>query len=348
MSQRASPTLIGAFVMGALALLVAGLLILGGGRLGGDRETLVLYFRTNTSGLKVGAPVVLKGVQIGTVKDIGVTFDEERGAFVVPVYVEIDQDRVDWPGEIRGELDSKGLYEKALQAGMRARLGSQSIVTGMLQIEVGFFPGTPLILHGGGGRYRELPTIPSPLERLRGELEKIPVDHLVDQALAVLEGLRRLVDAPEVPRILESLESASADLAQASASARDLMGTSGEDLGATLADARRVARVLADKLEGLLSALEVAATEVGRVAGGAVGEIGPTAQSLRRAAGSAEAAFVSAKATFDGISSAVDQGSPLHREALASLRALSAAAKSLKALADYLERHPESLIRGKR
>lgn len=348
MSKRTNPTMIGAFVMGALALLVVGLLILGGGRFGGDRETLVLYFRTDTSGLKVGAPVVLKGVQIGVVTDIGVTYDEETGVFVVPAYIEIDQDRVDWPGEIRGELNSKELYEKALQAGMRARLGSQSLVTGMLQIEVGFFPGTPLILYGRDSRYRELPTIASPFERLRGQVEKIPVDHLVEQAVAVLEGLRKLVDAPEVPRILANFESAAADLAAASKRANDLAGSTADDLDATLTDARRVARLLADKLEGLLSTIEAAATEVRRVAASADAEIGPAAQSLRLAAGSAGAAFTSAKAAFDDISSAVDDHSPLRREALVSLRALSAAAKSLKDMADYLERHPESLVRGKR
>jgi paraquat-inducible protein B len=348
MSERASPTLIGAFVIGALGVLIAGLLILGGGRLGGDRETLALFFRTDTSGLKIGAPVVLKGVQIGMVTDIGVTFDEERGAFIVPVYIEIDQDRVDWPGEIRGELNSKELYEKALQAGMRARLGSQSLVTGMLQIEVGFFPGTPLILYGRDPRYRELPTIASPFERLRGQVEKIPLDQLVEQAVAVLDGLRRLVDSPEMPRILASLEAALEDLAAASAEARNLMGSSRENLDATLTDARRVARVLAQRLDGLLLALEEAAAGVRGAIGSAGAEVGPAAQSLRRAADSARVAFLSAKETFDNISSAVDEGSPLRHEALVSLRALSAAARSLKDMADYLERHPESLIRGKR
>jgi paraquat-inducible protein B len=131
MSQRASATLIGAFVIGALALLVAGLLIIGAGRLGGDRETFVLYFRYSTGGLKVGAPVVLKGVQIGVVKEIAVAYDDRTGRFEVPVFVEIDQDRVHWPQEIRGELDSQELYERALNAGLRARLGLQSLVTGM-------------------------------------------------------------------------------------------------------------------------------------------------------------------------------------------------------------------------
>ena len=157
LSQRANPTLIGAFVMGSIALLVAGLLVLGSGHFGGDRETLVLYFRYSTTGLKVGAPVVLKGVQIGVVKEIQVAYDDASGRFLVPVYIEIDQSRVQWPGEIRGELDRRELYQKGLEAGLRARLGLQSLVTGMLQVEVAFFPGTKLVLHGGNSRYGNYP-----------------------------------------------------------------------------------------------------------------------------------------------------------------------------------------------
>lgn len=75
----------------------------------------MLYFRYSTNGLKVGAPVVLKGVQIGIVKDIAVTYDEASGRFMVPVHIEIDQDQVQWPGEIRGELDGRELLPEMLR-----------------------------------------------------------------------------------------------------------------------------------------------------------------------------------------------------------------------------------------
>lgn len=348
MSQRANPTLIGAFVIGALALLITGLLVLGSGNLSGDRETLVLYFRYSTSGLKVGAPVVLKGVQIGFVKDIEVTYDDEAGMFLVPVYIEIDQDQIVWPGELREELKSQGLYETALKAGLRAKLGLQSLVTGMRQVEVGFFPGTDLVLYGKDRRYRELPTIPSEFERLRGQVENIPVEHLMEQALATLEGLNRLVNAPEMARILKNLDTTVAEFSQATGDLRKRFGTTGDRIDTTLDDVRDVARVLSTKLEGVLVALEQAAKEVRRLAKDADAEIVPLAKSLRGAGDSVQAMSDSAKGAFDTVSSAVGDGSPLRREALTAFRSLSAAAQSLRGVADYLERHPEALITGKR
>ncbi len=348
MSRRANPTLIGAFVMGALALLVTGLLIIGSGRFGGDLETLVLYFRYSTSGLKVGAPVVLKGVQIGVVKDIAVAYDDETGRFLVPVYIEIDQDRVQWPGEIRGELGSRELYDKALQAGLRARLGLQSLVTGMYQIEVGFFPGTALVLSGKDTGYRELPTIPSAFDRILGQVESLPLEHFVEQTLSILGGLNKLVNAREIPCILASLDTAAAELAQAGRAVRERVGPTGDRLDATLDDLQAATRTLSARLDGVLVTLDRAAENVRQLAQDAGAAIGPAAKSLRAAADSARAAFDAAEGAFAQLSSAVGEHSPLHRETLNTLRAVTAAARTLRDFSDYLERHPEALIRGKR
>lgn len=53
------------------------------------------------------------------------------------------------------------------------------------------------------------------------------------------------------------------------------------------------------------------------------------------------------RATLAGIDRLLVPGSPLQNEAQRVLRELAAAARSLRVMADYLERHPEALIRGK-
>jgi paraquat-inducible protein B len=328
--------------------LVAGLLIIGSGHLGGDRETFVLYFRYSTSGLKVGAPVVLKGVQIGIVKDIAVAYDDETGRFQVPVYVEIDQDRVQWPQEIRGELDSRELYEKALEAGLRARLGLQSLVTGMRQIEVGFFPGTELVLSAKDSRYRELPTIPSAFDRLLDQVESLPLDHFVQQTIGILDGLNRLANAKEVPRILANLNTATAELAQVIGEVRARLAPTGDRLDLTLEEMQAATHKLSTKLDDVLVAVESAAENIRGLARNVGTEVGPVAKSLRGAGDAAQTAFDTGQKTLDQLSSAVGERSSLYRETLTALRAVSSAARSVRDLTDYLERHPEALIQGKR
>ena len=70
MNKKISPTLIGVFVVGALALIVIAILVFGSGRLFRQSRDFVLYFDNSVNGLRVGAPVKFKGVEVGSVKDI--------------------------------------------------------------------------------------------------------------------------------------------------------------------------------------------------------------------------------------------------------------------------------------
>ena len=89
MSKQASPTLIGAFVVGAIALVVVGLLVFGGGRFFADRVTWVTYFPGSVKGLRVGAPVNFRGVRIGEVTRIQVLYDEKDGSMLIPVVMQV-------------------------------------------------------------------------------------------------------------------------------------------------------------------------------------------------------------------------------------------------------------------
>lgn len=67
MTERGTKTFIGFFVLGALALFIAFILLLGSGRLGDRNPTFVLYFETSLKGLTQGSPVYFKGIRIGKV-----------------------------------------------------------------------------------------------------------------------------------------------------------------------------------------------------------------------------------------------------------------------------------------
>jgi paraquat-inducible protein B len=348
MGRAMAPVLVGGFVIGAIALLVVALLVVGAARFGGDRETVVAYFRSSATGLTVGAPVVLKGVQIGLVREIQVAYDDETGGFLVPVYMEIDQAKVVWPGEIKKRLDTDETWLDALREGLRGRLGLQSFLTGLLQVEVDFFPGAPLILNGRDSRYRELPTIPSELERFREELLGVPIGEIVDQAVAALTGLNRLLTAPELQRTLEHMETGSRELALTAEELHSQVEPIGQRLSGTLGEAEEALARLTPRLETLLASLTETSDQIGGLAGRADAEIPPLVSRMREASVAAEAAFNSADTAFAGVSALVDQRSPIVGEAVSALRSLSAAGRSLRELAYYLERHPEALLKGKR
>ena len=94
MGRRANPTVIGAFIIGAVALIVIGLLVLGRGHFFSDTQTFVLYFDGSVKGLNIGAPVEFQGVRIGSVTDIHVSIVSKTNEYRTPVYIQLELNRI--------------------------------------------------------------------------------------------------------------------------------------------------------------------------------------------------------------------------------------------------------------
>src|SRR6266567_5718173 len=90
MSKKISKTAIGAFVLGAVFLMVAGVLILGSGKFFTREYVYITYFAGSVKGLSVGSPVVFRGVKIGTVTDIRIIVDPENIQLRIPVVFTLD------------------------------------------------------------------------------------------------------------------------------------------------------------------------------------------------------------------------------------------------------------------
>ena len=115
MSKKVNKTVIGVFVVGALVLLMMAIVVFGSGELFKKTNKFVLYFDGSVKGLAIGAPVMFRGVSIGTVKDISLIYDAKAGTITLPVIVEIEQDRIKGAPSF-GELDGA---RKMIALGLR-------------------------------------------------------------------------------------------------------------------------------------------------------------------------------------------------------------------------------------
>ena len=79
MAKRANPAFVGAFVIGAIALAIAAVALLGSGSLFRNTHQFVCFFDGNVNGLRVGALVKFKGVEIGEVRQILLSLNAATG-----------------------------------------------------------------------------------------------------------------------------------------------------------------------------------------------------------------------------------------------------------------------------
>ncbi len=304
MRRQANPTLIGAFLLGSIILAVVGVLIFGSGDFFAEKRNFVLFFDGSVKGLTVGAPVMFRGVKIGSVTDIKVWFNRENLKICIPVYITIEPSRFTFIGTdsaLRSRLkesDKTELMNSLVTQGLRAQLQIQSLVTGQLFIQCDFFPEKPVVLRGFDPEHYEVPTIPSQIDELTKTIEKLPLEELVNKLMHAVEGIDKLVHSPE--------------------------------------------------LSGSISALQQALNDFGALVKNIDGEVDPVAASFSKTAEAAQAALDQINKTFEAIEGTTGKDSPLYHEINNVIEDLSAAVRSIRVMADYLERHPEALIRGKK
>jgi len=209
MSEKPKATLIGIFVVGAVALAVAAILLFGSGKFLGSRVTYVAYFDGSIKGLSVGSPVLFRGVKVGEVSDIKMEFNLEDLSVRIPVFLECNTSLLT---KVSGRQDPHDFFDKMVESGLKAQLQMQSIVTGQSIVALDFHPDKPLVLVGVDNKVPEIPTIPTTVQELSKTFEDIPIKELVAKLLSAVDGLDRLVRSPEIMVSIRSINKTMADV----------------------------------------------------------------------------------------------------------------------------------------
>jgi phospholipid/cholesterol/gamma-HCH transport system substrate-binding protein len=314
MGKKVNPTVIGLFVVGAIALAVIGVMVFGSGQFFKHTEKFVMYFPGSVNGLSVGAPVKFKGVDIGTVSDIRLVLHREDPTdpkLTIPVYVQTDPSKISIDGR-RLEMTDPENLNILIDRGMRAQLQAQSLVTGLLFVQIDFFPETPIVyVLPQPSTPMEIPTIPTTLEQASSvakeiitELRNIQFGPMVQNASEALASLNSLVSSSALRAAVDGLP--------------ETMKNANE----AIASIRRLSTETGGSVDQLTKRLDTT-----------MGDVNRTLSSVREAVGAAR--------------TVIEPGSPLDHELRKALQDVSAAARAVAELADFLERNPSALLYGK-
>jgi paraquat-inducible protein B len=266
--KKANPKTVGGFVIGAVVLGVAAVMVFGGGWLFAERQTYVAFFPGSLMGLRMGASVDMRGIQVGTVTDLWVEVDPETLEFTMPVLITLDFSR------IRGVLEREVTKEKEdsdlprlIERGLRAQLAAQSLVTGQQSVQLDFHPDTAVRLVETDLPYEQFPTIPSTFEQVESGIGDI-----VTRAGVVLAKVSDLLsdeNRGNVGQAFDNIAEGTAKIEKAVEDLRNVIADVGavirsikadiprfQDLRETAEQTLASYTALAERAEGMLAANE--------------------------------------------------------------------------------------------
>jgi len=321
-SQKTHPRAIGVFVLGAIALVLGAIVLLSSGNWFEPKALFTVFFPGSVRGLNKGAPVTFRGVKVGEVKQVTAFLTGRDDRLIqIEVVIEVRTRVVEAPeGMARpfAAANSEALAKALIEHGVRARMLSQSLLTGQRYIDLDFLPEEPARLAGITRRYPELPTTPTAMEKLGDKagiffekLAELPLDQMLEDVRKALQSLRELLSSPDLKGAIAGAHRATRTLEPTLHDARAAIGD---------------ARALIDELRGKVKGIGGDAETTLREMGDTLDQAQKTLESLDQTLSGADETRVRAAETLEELESAM---------------------KAIRNLVEYVQTHPEAVVQGK-
>lgn len=312
--------------IGVFVVMGLGLLLMAGAWALRDaaprsQEDAVVRFPYSVYGLQAGAPVVLRGVRIGQVNEIALA-PPDAGGLRVPVRLTLDTSRL---RELMGESPEAALAApvRALVArGLVARLATQSLLTGQMYIDLDLLPDTP---PPPGLTADEIPAVTGALQDVQAQLAAVDLPRLTRELADTAQAARVWLSDPQWQQSLSDARTAAAALQAMAEAWKSQAAPIGSEATAALAESRRTMAALQQAADSM----EAAARDIGQAA--------RQVEAGSRQVGQAAQAV-------EGLTA---DDSTLRLQTEQTLQDLSRTARSLRELAETIDRQPDILLRGR-
>lgn len=334
-----SATLIGAFVLGAVALIVAGILFFGSGTLFKQSLGAVSYFAGSVAGLQTGAPVTYRGVRVGEVRSIGIQVDPATTRSMVRVDMELVPQAVKVYGE--KPLSDENSIQILVQRGLSARLVMQSFVTGQLQVELDFRPDMEVSWLREASDVPEIPTVPSPFQALTEQLQTLDVASTVAALDRTLDSLHATLTNAGLKHTLDELPALLADIRHT------VKGMDAEVKGLS-ANGRRALADTAAAMQKTLTSVQRLADNLDRESASMLALTRGTLQNANTAIDDVRGTLQNANTAIDGVNVLLDPQGRTIMQMQDAVEDLAVTAARVRDVSERVARDPTVLIRGPR
>ena len=301
---------------------VGGIILFSSWKIFATTEKYILYFDASVEGLNPGDPVRFRGVTVGSVVETLIHHNQVAGDTHMPVIIEVDESLIRKKTDLTINLSDEASFERMLQQGMRGTLQAQNLVTSVLYVELDILPHAPApTFHQVKKEYKEIPTVPTQIQTLIDKLANLDFTRAMDQLISVLARLDSSLADLKVAEINNGLTKLLASVNQVVRSP-DLTNSL-DSLHRTLDEYR----LLSEKVRA---------------------RIDPLADGADDTLKEARATLVELRQSLQNVRDLLAPEAPLRRDFSATMDELAEAARSIGALADFLNRNPNALLSGRK
>lgn len=329
--NKPSPKFIGAFVTAALLLAVGMVMFLGSSSFLSKNTRFILFFDQSVNGLNEGSMVKFRGVPVGSVERIMIRAEGQRPeSTAIPVVIKIDRTRLENDlGVVDAAFDPSNV-DDSIQRGLVAELSLESFITGQLFVEFSFrpdrSPGRQGHL-GDGSELMAIPTLSSSLDEITDDVASIIADLSELDIDRLNNNINRVLENTAI--VLEGIDSEGISRSVAGAADSVTFFIESGELSETLQNA------------------QLALKEISRTVNSFNLEEGPLAAKLNTWTSSLTTTLKELQKLSSQTGEMMAPDGSLRYELESMLRELSRAARSIRALSDYLEENPNSILTGR-
>jgi len=324
---------VGLFVVLGIALLVTAVAFVLGGQLLTSREPVLMRFSGSVYGLKLGSPVVFRGVTIGAVTDIGLAHNSQADRIEIPVAAMLNRAAV--LQLVPAQPNALQALTELINRGLSARLANQSLLTGQLYVDLDLRPGVARPGPGANANANgvpDIPTLPSTSQALQAQLEAVDLKAVLQDVAAIAQATRQILQDPQLKTTLANAAQLSADLRTLAQTVQREVKPLSTATQATLAQAGTAATALAQTAERL--------AQVAQRLDSTLAPDSPLVQSFQRTA-------AELTQTARALRHSAGDDSELVQNLNRAASDVARAARQMGDLAELLERQPDALLRGR-
>ena len=322
MSKKINTISIGLFIVTGVALGVTGLLLFSSSKLFTKTKDIIVYFDDTLNGLNEGAPVKYRGVTIGSVKRVMVRFNQATNDYAMPVILEVEEKLMrDRMGDDAAEIFTDSSMAERIKLGLRASLQTESLVTGVLYIDVRLNRNAPpAVFHQLEKTYLELPTEPTQIQQLMQNLASLDIKSLQTNLNGLITRLDTTVGQLKMAEINQGLTNLLASIDRLVSSPDITNGLAA--IRPTLDQYKELGAKLSSKID-------------------------PLSDSITNSLAEANRALAQLRGAGENIRTLLAPDAPIRNNLDLALQQMAAAGQSITDLVDYLKRNPNALIVGR-